>query len=53
MGATAVPAPSLPRPVPHTHGDDLGVELSRQAGHAGLGAEEAVEGLHGTSCHQL
>lgn len=45
--------PSPPTPTPHTHGDDLGIELGRQAGHAGLGAEEAVEGLHGTRCHQL
>lgn len=48
-----LPALSLPTLVPHTHSDDLGIELSWQAGHAGLGAEEAVEGLHGTCCHQL
>lgn len=53
MGAVQLPALSLPTLVPHTHSDDLGIELSWQAGHAGLGAEEAVEGLHGTCCHQL
>lgn len=49
----ALAAPSLPSVAPHTHGDDLGIKLGRQAGHAGLGAEQAVEGLHGARCHQL
>lgn len=53
MGAVQVPALSLPTLAAHTHSDDLGIELGWQAGHAGLGAEEAVEGLHGTRCHQL
>lgn len=53
MGAEQLPALSPPTLVPHTHSDDLGIELSWQAGHAGLGAEEAVESLHGTRCHQL
>lgn len=54
LGRVAVAAaPSLPAAAPRTHGDDLGVELCRQAGGAGLGAEEAVEGLHGAGGHQL
>lgn len=48
-----LPALSLPTLVPHTHSDDLSIELSWQAGHAGLGTEEAMESLHGTRCHQL
>lgn len=48
-----LPALSLATLVPHTHSDDLGIELSWQASHTGLGAEEAVESLHGTRCHQL
>lgn len=53
VGAVQPPALSLPTLVAHTHSDDLGIELSWQAGHTGLGAEEAVESLHGTRCHQL
>lgn len=48
-----LPALSVPTLVPHTHSDDLAIELSWQAGHTGLGTEEAVESLHGTCCHQL
>jgi len=49
----ALPALSLPVLTPCTHGDDLGIELGWQAGHTGLGTEEAVEGLHGARRHQL